>query len=570
MWTKTWGLVYPVNSYQGASAAAGDLWNETYSNLASIDNRYTSTKPFSTATGAQAAGDTAELTDQPGWAPDAGAVLGCGPLGGTATSVDGRTYCAFAGPDLQPVYNLLTFDDQLGAPRTAPPAPSSPPVRPIVNRTYLLPTLTQANTPDGAAANSAALQAAVDTLAAQQASCAADDYLCPDRWSIVFIPSGIFYVSTPIDIPGSVQLQVVGTGESNLAWLPWDASDTDAGALPSTPVLRLHAPAHVAIRDLALFGEPDIHSPHPQGEGLVAEVSDLPTSRVFSDALRLWDGVTVTGIGDAVFDMRALGTGAPVTITGNGGTGGSNAGFFAFFGGNPTDVTVGGGANLMIQDSWYEGSQSGFVGCASGDAANVTVESSNITPGGWHGVFATPQTTFDLGGCTTRTAIIDANLSRDGWTTLAPSASIVLPATATESTQLFSLGNTSINSTYGGSEDDLPASFTGSLDQGYLSVAAGSQARYADVFGTFFQTLADTSSGTDRAVLAARASGTLDADFLRSMLAQAMDARQMSPARLLPPITDMASTDIRIEHVWAAGTKNNLDMQFVRPGAAAQ
>ena len=111
-------------------------------------------------------------------------------------------------------------------------------------------------------------------------------------------------------------------------------------------------------------------------------MTDLPTSRVFSDALRLWGGFNAIGMGNAVFEMRSFGTGAPTTITGNGA---QNAGYFAFFSGNPTSVTVGGGVNLMIQDAWYEGNQSNYVACASGDSASVTVESSNITPGGWTG-----------------------------------------------------------------------------------------------------------------------------------------------------------------------------------------
>ena len=566
VWTKTWGLTYPLNSYVGASPALGNLWNATYSDVASIGNRYTSSKPFSTATGAAAAKDTAQLTDVAGWAPASGTVLQCGPLGAAAAAVDGRSECQYAGPDLDPVYNLLTYDDQLGVARTTPTAPALPPVRPIVNRSYVLPTLTQANTPDGAAANNVALQNAIDTLATKQASCAADDYLCPDRWSVLFIPSGIFYVSQPIEVPGSVQLQIVGTGESNLAWLPTVAMGVDAGTA-STPVLRLHAPAHVAIRDLALFGEPDIHSPGPLGEGLVAEVTDVAGSRVFSDDLRLWGGMSALGMGNAVFDMRSFGTGAPMTVRGNGG---ANSGFFAFFGGNPTSITVGGGENLMLQDTWYEGNQSNVVACPGGDSANVTVETSNLTPGGWHGVFATPQTTINVGGCTTRTAVLTSNLSRDGWTTLAPSASIVIPASATASTQLLSLGNLSINSTYGGSEDNLPPSFTGSLDQGYLVVDPSSHAQYADVLGTFFQTAADTASSTDRADLAARSSGSVQAAFLRAMLAQATDARQSTPTVLVAPITDTGSTDIRLEHVWTAGARGDLDLQFVLPGATAQ
>jgi hypothetical protein len=565
VWTKTWGLTYPTNAYQGSSPSVGNLWNETYSDVASIGNQFTSTMPFSVATGSAASKDDAEATDLAGWGPSSANVLQCGPVGGTASSVDGRTYCSFPGPDLNPVYNLLTFDDELGV-SLDPSPPTPPPIRPIVDRHYIIPTLTQANTPEGATANNAALQSSIAALASNQASCDQADYSCPDRWSILFIPSGTFFVSTPIDVPGSVQIQIVGTGQSNLAWLPYGGDDGGAPA-PSTPILRLHAPSHVAIRDLALFGEPDIHSPNPLGEGLVAEVTDLPTSRVFSDALRLWGGFNAVGMGNAVFDMRSFGTGAPSSVLGNRG---DNAGYFAFFGGNPTSVTVGAGANLMIQDSWYEGNQSNFVACADGDAANVTVETSNVTPGGWHGVFTTAQTTFNIGGCATKTVVIASGLSRDGWSGRAPTASIVLPASATAATELLSLANASINSDFGDSEGNVPEAFSGSIDQGYLSVDPASKAQYADILGTFFQTLTDASGSSDRADLAARATGSVQAAFIRAMLDQANDARQMAPSFVLSPITDMKSTDIRIEHVWTAGAKSNLDIQFVLPGGAAQ
>jgi hypothetical protein len=567
VWTKTWGLTYPTNAYQGASPSVGNLWNMTYSDVASIGNQFTSTKPFSAATGPEAAKDNAQATDLPAWAPSSASILQCGPVGGTSSSADGRTYCQFPGPDLTPVYNLLTLDDQLGV-SLNPTKPSLPPIRPEVKRHYVIPTLTQANTPDGAAANNMALQSALNTLASNQATCGADDYLCPDRWGVLFIPSGIFYVSSPIDVPGSVQLQIVGTGQSNLAWLPYGSGDGGAPTpASSTPVLRLHAPSHVAIRDLALFGAPDIHFSDPLGEGLVAEVTDLPTSRIFSDALRLWGGFDAVGMGNAVFEMRSFGTGAPSTITGNAS---DNAGYFAFFGGNPTSLTVGAGANLMIQDSWYEGNQSNYVACADGDAANVTVETSNITPGGWHGTFATQDTSFNIGGCKTKTAVIASGLSRDGWSGLAPTASIVLPASATTMTRLLSLANGSINSSYGTSEGNVPEDFSGSVDQGYLVADPETAAQYADVLGMFFQSLTDTSSPSDRADLASKATGLVQAAFIRTMLDQANDPRQMAPSRVLEPITDMQATDIRIEHVWTAGMRSNRDVQFILPGAAAQ
>ena len=207
------------------------------------------------ATGTEASQGSAQATDLPAWAASTTSILQCGPVGGGPSAIDGRTYCTFPGPDLTPVYNLLTFDDQLGV-SLSPSPPSLAPVRPEVARHYIIPALTPANTPEGATANNAALQTAIDTLASNQASCAPADYMCPDR-SGSFIPCGTFYVSKTIDVPGTVQLQIVGTGQSDLAWLPYGEAEGGAdGAtdLPSGPVLKLHAPSHVAIRDRPLRG----------------------------------------------------------------------------------------------------------------------------------------------------------------------------------------------------------------------------------------------------------------------------------------------------------------------------
>jgi hypothetical protein len=561
--TMVWGQSYPNSALQGASPAVGNNWDETYSTVTSIGNQYSSTQPFSTATGAQFGTDKVQGTDLPGWLPIANVPLQCGPVGATGSMIDGRTYCNFPGPNYNPVYNMLTFDDQPGATNITSTAPTLPPTRPEVARHYIIANVKEGNTVDIAAANTIALQSELKTLASNQANCNPYDYACADRWSVLFIPSGSFYVSTTIDVPASVQIQIVGTGESFLLWLPWDG--TTVGTI-SEPILKLHAPSHVVIRDLALFGEPDKNNPNPLGEGLVAEVTDLPTSRVFSDALRMWDGFTAIGMGDAVFEMRSFGYSAPSTITGNGKT---NAGYFAFFGGNPDNITVGQGENLMIQDTWYEGGESAIVTCADNDSANVTVETSNLTPGGWHGTFKTDLTSFNIGGCATKMVIMNTTLARDGYYNLAPTASIVLPASATAQTQLLTIGNTGFNSTYGNSTDVVPEDYTGSLDQGYLQVDPASKAQYADIYGLFYQSFADNYSNGDGAQLTARSTGNLQSSFIRPMLQQAVDPRQMAPSFIVTPITDMQSTDIRIERVWAAASSKALDIQFILPGATS-
>jgi hypothetical protein len=560
VWTMVWGQSYPLYAYQGASPSVGNVWDETYSSVASIGNQFTTTLPFSAGTGQQFSTDTKQGTDLPSWAADPSMILQCGPVGANSTMIDNRTFCNFPGSNSNPVFNLLSFDDQLGVSIANPAPPVMPTPRPIVKRNYIIPTLVQGPDTGIAAANTAAIQTALNTLAANQANCAASDYSCADRWGILFLPSGNFSVSSTIDVPGGVQLQIVGTGQTNLLWLPYGGTATT-----STPIFKLHAPSHVAIRDLYLSGAPDNNFPNPMGEGIVAEVTDLPTSRVSTEMLRMWGKLSAVGMGNATFDMRSFGNSAATQITGNGGT---NLGYFAIFGGNPDNITVSQGANLMIQDSWYEGDETAVATCAAGDSGNIAIETTNLSPGGWHGTFQTPLTTVNIGGCTTKTVVMSSGMGRDGWSGLAPTASIVLPASAGAQTQLLSLANWAINSSYGTSTDNLPENYTGPLDQGYLSVDPATQAQYADVLGVFYQGLTDTASTGDGAWVAAKATGNIQSSFIRSMLSQVTDSRQMSPPRFVSPILDMQSTDIRIDRVGISGSR--FDVQFILPGAPAQ
>jgi hypothetical protein len=318
------------------------------------------------------------------------------------------------------------------------------------------------------------------------------------------------------------------------------------------------------MRDLILGGSNDVQFPNPLGEGIVAEVTDLPSSRVSTESLNLWGSFSVDHIGDARFDMRSFGTSGSSSIIGNGST---NAGYFAFFGGNPSDITVGGGANLMIQDTWYEGNMSRFVSCPKNDSANITIETTNLSMGGWHGVSATPDTSVNIGDCATKTTVLASDFARDGWAGLAPSASIILSANSTAKTSVLILGDASINSNYGTSQDRMPASFNGQVDQGYLSVDPQSKARFANLLNTFSQDITDTA-GSERAwTLSAKNSGLIQKDFIRSNLMQAMDLRQRAPASFVAPITDLQSTDIQLYNIFIWGTRK--DLQFILPGGIA-
>ena len=571
VWTMIWGQPYPA-AFTGANPIWGKLYNETYSNVTSIGNQYSSLHPFGTANYNDLQNNPNAITTKPGWAAGS-ALLQCGPTGSLDKPIDNRTYCNFSGPNYDPVFNLLTFADQLGA-NVDMATPSFASVRPIVRRDNIVVKLSPGATAETAKANSFSIQTAIDVLVKNQANCATTDDSCPEKWSIVFLPSGTFPIAKTVIIPGGSRIKIVGTGETNLSWF-WSNSKPSPNTGTSA-IFKFFAPAHVAVRDLRLRGTifpgQDLL---PAGEGMIVEVTDSPSSRIYSDTLRLvapenslGGSFSSLGIGDAVFEMRGFANSKQSSIIGNNATSGRNRGYFGYFGGNPVNLTVGGGVNLTLQDTWYEGGDSRFITCPDGDAANISVASSLISMGGWHTVHQDYLTTFNIGACATNTTILSSSIGRSGWSGLAPTQSLRLPTASTQQTHVLSLANAVINSTYEHSEDSVSNSSTSELDQGFLHVDADTGALHANIFTTFFQKVADNQNQNDGSQLAAKNTGMIDQNFISRMLGQVTNARQSAPSRFVTPILDYASTDVRIEHVWIEDTK--LDLQFILPGAQDQ
>ena len=338
------------------------------------------------------------------------------------------------------------------------------------------------------------------------------------------------------------------------------------------------------MRDLGLYGQLDSNLSNPLGEGVVAEITDLPTSRVSTDMFRVNGAMNSIGIGNAAFDMKSFSQGGGGTIMGNNG---QNSGYFSFFGGNPTNLTIGDGVNLMIQDTWYEGNDSNYINCPSGQSANVTVESSMLSMGGWHSDASTASnlTTLNVNGCTTKMALISDNIGRtvcgaaDSFYAgfpggcLAPNPNMMLSASDTAATQVLFLGDQTNNSTYADINGDtsnavIPTNFIGPVDQEYFLADPQTHAQYAALLGTFSQKLLDGSGNVDWLQLPAINSGLIQKNFISSMIGQALDPRLIAPPPLVTPVTDMQSTDILIERVNIVET--NMDLQFILPGAASQ
>ena len=326
-------------------------------------------------------------------------------------------------------------------------------------------------------------------------------------------------------------------------------------------IFKFNNPSHVVLRDLTLQGEPDENLPDGIGGAILAEVNDVPGSRVLTSALSAGGGgITVAGIGNVPFDNRALQINT-ATILGNNRL--DAPGFFSFFGGNPAEMTVGSGANLIVQDTWYEGPASRYITCL--DSANVTLQSSTVAMGGWHGNIPDTKTTFNLEDCQTQTAILSSDIIRDIKDNVSPSVSLNLPASSTENTNLLMHGLLGDSSNFGSGHYAIPTGqqgVTNSLDQAFFTADPASRANYLFASSLSYQLFADNSGLIPSWTFQAKNQGHQELSLVRSALTQTLDPARRAP-RLVSTITDPAKTDIQTYHVNVKMCP--LGVQFVLP-----
>ena len=546
------GYIKSPSDAPGASSLITGIISDSFSNVVSIANTFSSTQPY--------VSDNHQTVYPTSSSPayNLAQVLQCST--GAVSLIDGRTACPGApGKWWTPIFNLITTDDQIGA-TLNPVMPVIAPVRPEVARHSIAVVQPTSST----------IQEAVNQLAALERQCVPGDSLCSNRWSIVYLPQGLFPITRTIQIPAGAHLQIVGVGSgTQLYWNNESIPSGDDGF-----IFKFNSPSHVILRDLALQGEPDINNPDGIGGAILAEVEDVPSSRVLIEGLNATGGgLVIDGVGNVPFDTRVLQVNTAL-ISGNGNI--DAPGYLGFFGGQPSTVTVGKGANLIVQDAWYEGSDSRYITCT--DFANITVQGSMISMGGWHGNIPDTGTTFNLEHCQTQTAILNSHLSRVIKDNLSPGYSLALSPTSTTQTNVLLLNVTGDHSTYQGGLATIPSSALGTasapsniaapsaLDQSYFLPDPATQANYLIANSTFVQTFSDQNSNSYSWEFAAKIQGTLQKSFIKGALTQTLDPRKRS-ARLVPEVTDDAVTDIQIYRVSVKEAPQGV--QFVRKGEKA-
>jgi len=528
-----------------------DVAEDNFSVVTSIGNTFNATMPFVSNSNQSNQSGMAQTTFATNVFPaySLSNVFECND--GSTTSSDQRSTCTTVPYSWWlPSFMLSTFDDQVAVVTPPPPMPTLPPVRPEVTRNSIIVSQPSSST----------IQAAVNQLDQQEGLCGGGDYDCPNIWSVIYLPEGAFPITQTIQIPGGMHLQIVGVGP--LTELYWNNPNIVNGN--NSFIFKLNSPSHVVIRDMSLDGG----GATGIGGAILGEVNDVASSRVLTDALNT-SLVAVNRVGNATFENRQLELSSAV-ITGNGTL--NAPGFFSFFGGNLANITVGAGASLMVQDTWYEGSDSRYVTCP--DAANITVQSSQIVMGGWHGSTPDTLTTFNVDGCSTQTAIIDTNLVREIAGSVSPLYSMKLTSASGPNTNVLVMNSEGNTSNYGGGQDVIPQNATGpsqSLDQGYVVVDPASTANYFISNSTFSQGFV-FNGGTGGAPVTAgsgfikdKQSGLVQAGFERTMLSQTLDPRKRASG-LIAPIADSGSTDIQIYNVYAFPSQG---IQLVPPGGTA-
>jgi hypothetical protein len=174
------------------------------------------------------------------------------------------------------------------------------------------------------------------------------------RKPIVHIPFGDYSIRRSVTVPPGCDLQIVGDGgTSSLHW---------RGPIGGS-ILDLRGPSKATIRELAFDGS------YGSATAILIENADQVNSRIYMLEATL-NGSTqanlfVDGLDNAYVECRDIEhadtTGSSVLVIGGASAqaGTPHAGRTALFGGsgggNAVSFGVSGGGNLMVQDTWYEG-----------------------------------------------------------------------------------------------------------------------------------------------------------------------------------------------------------------------
>ncbi len=163
---------------------------------------------------------------------------------------------------------------------------------------------------------------------------------------VVHIPAGEYLITSTVVIPGGLDVQVIGDGVQTRL----KAADSLTG-----PVITLRTANKATLKDFSIAREVESSA----GDGILIEGVDQPKGRVHLDQVNLggaFNNVLVDQVKKAYVEMRSVGhsgsSGASIKVVGGPGTrtnlfsGASSHNVLSY------DVTE--GANLLVEDIWYE------------------------------------------------------------------------------------------------------------------------------------------------------------------------------------------------------------------------
>ncbi len=538
----------PLYSAYPAAPLLSSIYNHQNAIVTSIGNSYSSSHPYANTTVLN--GLYTFSSSLQGTAIKSGVLYQCS--NGSTSLIDQRTACPATIAETS-LFNLLQLDDKTSVSRANIPAlPPAPTLRAEVQRNVVALSLS----PSDGAGNAKKIQAALNQLAHLQASCGSS-LSCQSLWGIVYLPPGHFPVNATIQVPANAHLQIIGTGSTS--HLYWGLSNADT----NNSVIHLNSPAHVILKDFAIYGSAAINV-IGVGDGITADVVDAPGSRVLAEASRTSRApFRSENLGDVAFEMRQFAIDVNAVITGNGNA--VQSGYFGMFGGNPTALTIGGGLNLKLQDTWYEGGKSDYLSCT--DWANASIETSHVSPrDGGHPIEDSGATTtsFEWGHCVGNLAVLTSDIYRNQLQDGAPKASINLPANSPATSHVLFLNNSGNLSNYGVGEAVVPLTATGNaalMDQGFFTANPKTPTPYLIAQNRFLQIFQSTNAVTRRMdVAVAKTQGQMNPNLIRQALNLTMNPN-VHLSRVVPAITDPTKTDIQIYNVAVWFSRNGFTFQ---------
>jgi hypothetical protein len=325
---------------------------------------------------------------------------------------------------------------------------------------------------------------------------------------VVHIPFGTFTVTRTLTIP-SGDIQLVGDGYATV--LKWAGGDRG-------PVLRIAGPSKATLRELQIDGA-------TKADTLIVEGVDQPRARLYLEGVQVRSGLEsnffVDHVRNATVQLTDFGHAYAPSGVSVKALGGKLTIFSGASAGNSQSYEATDGAAVVLRDLWYEGNAPhGFANVHN--QASFTIQASRVASPPIANVPAIAVTNLN-GRVSIVTTHIDDRIGIAGNGTLA---------------QVLGLGTL---------REYQETNYVDDTSAPPATVLMASTRQRTKVQGRF-------SPGT----MAVRDLGTVDAAFVRRMLADARADVLPSPLVALPA----GMSDVRMFRVWAGGGLNNI---IIRP-----